>query len=113
MKSGNRHMLSAVLFLMFTGWPAGDALSWQELGQGLWLGEFEPPAQTISGGEIAVVKIDPRFYRPAEVDILMGDPSKISRALGWKPKIRLRELIEEMIQAEREALREQLYGNRK
>ena len=60
-----------------------------------------------------VLKIDPRFYRPAEVDILVGDPTKITNAFGWKPKIHFRELIEEMLQEEIKALRKELYGNRK
>lgn len=38
------------------------------------------------------VKIDPRFYRPAEVDYLLGDPSKARKKLGWKPKITFKEL---------------------
>ena len=38
------------------------------------------------------VKIDPRFYRPAEVDYLLGDPSKAMKKLGWKPKITFKEL---------------------
>lgn len=57
-----------------------------------------------------VVKIDPRFYRPAEVDILVGDPTKINEAFGWKPKIQFRELIQEMIKEERHILRKELYG---
>ena len=44
-----------------------------------------------------IVKIDKKFFRPAEVDILMGDPSKIKKELNWKPKHTLDSLIEEMI----------------
>ncbi len=44
-----------------------------------------------------IVKIDKKFFRPAEVDILMGDPSKIKKELNWRPKHTLDSLIEEMI----------------
>jgi len=54
------------------------------------------------------VKIDPRFYRPAEVDYLLGDPSKAMKKLGWKPKISFKELARLMTEfdlelAQREA----------
>jgi len=51
------------------------------------------------------VKIDERFYRPAEVDLLVGNASKARRAFGWEPSIRLSDLVREMVQ---EDLR--LYG---
>ena len=44
-----------------------------------------------------VVKIDPRYFRPTEVDKLLGDSSKAKKKLGWEPKINLEQLIEEMI----------------
>ncbi len=46
------------------------------------------------------VKVDPKFYRPAEVDKLLGDASKAQRVLGWKPEISFRELIEMMVDAD-------------
>jgi len=54
------------------------------------------------------VKIDPRFFRPAEVDYLLGDPAKATKKLGWKPKITFKELARIMTDydlelAEREA----------
>ena len=51
-------------------------------------------------GEI-VIKIDPRYYRPTEVQELMGDASKAKNKLGWKPKITLEELVSEMVKAEK------------
>lgn len=51
------------------------------------------------------VVIDPAFYRPAEVDVLLGDSSKAQRVLGWKPQIDLREMICEMVDADLERLR--------
>lgn len=44
--------------------------------------------------------IDPEFFRPAEVDILLGDPTKASRKLGWKAKTDLKELITMMVEAD-------------
>ena len=48
-------------------------------------------------GEI-VVKINPKFYRPAEVEFLLGDPSKVKRDLGWEPKTRFPELVRMMVE---------------
>jgi GDPmannose 4,6-dehydratase len=44
-----------------------------------------------------LVEIDPKYFRPAEVDILIGDPSKALSRLGWRPKVRLSELIKMMV----------------
>lgn len=43
------------------------------------------------------VKIDPRYFRPAEVDLLLADPSKVQNALGWKPRITFPELVSRMV----------------
>ncbi|MBW4026091.1 GDP-mannose 4,6-dehydratase [Acidipila rosea] len=56
-----------------------------------------------------LVSIDPRYFRPAEVETLLGDPSKAREELGWTPRITFRELVEEMVSedlksAERDAL---------
>jgi GDPmannose 4,6-dehydratase len=56
------------------------------------------------------VKIDPRYYRPAEVDLLVGDPSKAKQKLGWTPKMSFKELIPMMVQADLEAERLKLEG---
>src|SRR5207247_4892073 len=42
------------------------------------------------------VEVDPRYFRPAEVDLLLGDPSKARRDLGWKPRVTLRQLAKMM-----------------
>lgn len=47
-----------------------------------------------------VVRIDPRYYRPTEVETLLGDPSKAREKLGWSPRTSLHELIREMISAD-------------
>jgi GDPmannose 4,6-dehydratase len=46
------------------------------------------------------VKQDPRFYRPAEVDLLVGDPSKAGRVLGWEPTVDFRQLVRLMVDAD-------------
>ncbi len=48
----------------------------------------------------AVVTQDPRHLRPAEVDLLLGDPSKAKRVLGWEPKVSFRELVQMMCDAD-------------
>ncbi len=47
-----------------------------------------------------VVKVDPRYYRPTEVDLLIGDPTKSQTKLGWKPKYSLDMLVKEMVESD-------------
>jgi len=55
------------------------------------------------------VKIDPRYYRPAEVDLLLGDPSKAKKVLKWEPKVTFKELAAMMVETDmRIAKREKL-----
>ena len=56
-----------------------------------------------------VVEIDPRYFRPAEVDLLIGDPSKAVKNLGWKPVVGLPELIRMMVNADIEEARRELH----
>jgi GDPmannose 4,6-dehydratase len=56
-----------------------------------------------------IVAVDPRYYRPTEVEALLGDASKAKRELGWQPRITFRELVKEMVEedlkaAEKDAL---------
>jgi GDPmannose 4,6-dehydratase len=48
------------------------------------------------------VEIDPQFYRPAEVDLLIGDPTKAKEKLGWTPTVKFAELVEIMMKADLE-----------
>jgi len=50
------------------------------------------------------VKLDERFYRPAEVDLLVGDAGKARSAFGWKPTYTFQQLIEEMVRADLESV---------
>ena len=45
----------------------------------------------------AIVRVDPRYFRPTEVETLLGDPTKAHQKLGWKPKITFHELVAEMV----------------
>jgi GDPmannose 4,6-dehydratase len=56
-----------------------------------------------------IVEVDPRYFRPTEVDTLLGDPSKAKEKLGWVPKITFEQMVKEMVEkdiniAERDAL---------
>ena len=44
-----------------------------------------------------IVKVDPRYFRPAEVETLLGDPSKAKNELGWIPEITVEEMCSEMV----------------
>ena len=54
------------------------------------------PEYTIETGK-EVVAVDPRYYRPTEVELLIGDPTKAQQQLGWKPKYDLKTLVKEMV----------------
>ena len=56
------------------------------------------------------VEIDPRYFRPAEVDLLIGDASKAEKKLGWKPKTHFKELVRIMVDADMKILADQLAG---
>jgi GDPmannose 4,6-dehydratase len=67
----------------------------QEVGRVLTCrGEFK-----LEVGRI-VVMVDPKYYRPTEVDLLIGNSSKAKRVLGWQPKVSLDELIVEMVKSD-------------
>jgi GDPmannose 4,6-dehydratase len=70
-------------------------------------GEHERGIVTSVSGERArckpgdvIVRVDPRYYRPTEVDTLLGDPSKARDQLGWQPTITLEQLVKEMIDSD-------------
>ena len=70
----------------------GINIIWQ--GQGI--DEVGLDAKT---GEV-LVKVNPRFFRPTEVELLLGNPSKAEEVLGWKRKVCFKELVKEMISFE-------------
>jgi GDPmannose 4,6-dehydratase len=56
------------------------------------------------------VEIDPRYFRPTEVDCLQGDASKAERVLGWRPKVKFHDLVRLMVDADSKLLEDQLSG---
>jgi GDPmannose 4,6-dehydratase len=71
---------------------AGLALEWQGTGVD------EVGVEAATGRPL--VRVDPRYFRPAEVDLLLGDASKARRELGWTPKVGFDELVDRMVDAE-------------
>ncbi|SHI91800.1 GDPmannose 4,6-dehydratase [Cruoricaptor ignavus] len=58
-----------------------------------------------------VVRVDPQYYRPTEVDLLIGDPSKAKNELGWQPKYDLNALVKDMISSDLELAKKDLINN--
>ncbi|MDI9371023.1 MAG: GDP-mannose 4,6-dehydratase [Synergistaceae bacterium] len=88
--TGETHSVREFATLAFA--EAGIPLEWR------WEGVEERGVRTDSGE--TVVEVDPRYFRPTEVDLLLGDPSKARRKLGWERKITFGELVTEMVRAD-------------
>jgi GDPmannose 4,6-dehydratase len=69
-----------------------------------WKGKGVDETGTCGKTGKTVVRIDPKYFRPTEVDILLGDPSKAKKTLGWKPTVTFDRLVEIMVKADRESL---------
>lgn len=69
----------------------------------IWEGEGDEEKGYHAGS--VVVAIDPKFYRPAEVDLLLGDASKAKEELGWEPEVGFKELVEMMADSDLELLK--------
>lgn len=65
-----------------------------------WSGEAAKTKAIDKKSGIVVVQINPAFYRPAEVDVLIGTPAKAKEKLGWVPEVRFETLIELMVEAD-------------
>jgi GDPmannose 4,6-dehydratase len=57
-----------------------------------------------------LVKVDPKFFRPAEVELLLGDPSKAERELGWRRKVPFARLVERMVEADLDRMKKEAGG---
>jgi GDPmannose 4,6-dehydratase len=77
----------------------GIELSWEGSG-------VDEKGIDVSSGKV-LVKVDPKYFRPSEVDLLWGDPTKAKVELGWKPKTSLKELIHIMVNYD---LKNETYG---
>jgi GDPmannose 4,6-dehydratase len=96
--SGEQHSVRD--FVNIAAGELGITLTWSGKGKD----EVAHDAQGVER-----VRVDARYFRPTEVDSLLGDASKARRELGWKPKVTFKELVEEMVSsdladAERDAL---------
>ncbi len=86
-------------FIDKTAQELGITLAWEGEGiseQGRVAKIEGDKAQAVKVGDV-IVKIDPRYFRPAEVETLLGDPTKAKEKLGWVPKITLDDMVEEMV----------------
>ena len=70
-----------------------------------WAGDGLEEVGMDSTTKKVLIRIDPKYFRPTEVDLLLGDPSKAKQKLGWEPKILFHELVEEMVAADFQALK--------
>jgi GDPmannose 4,6-dehydratase len=80
---------------------AGIELAWE--GKGI-----EEKGYNARTGE-PLVEVDPRYFRPTEVDLLLGDPSKARRKLGWEPSVKFDELVREMVEKDIQHFRKEIY----
>jgi GDPmannose 4,6-dehydratase len=88
-------------FVEFAAAELGVSLSWNGEGeseQGV-VSAVEGKDAKCKVGDV-IVKVDPRYFRPTEVETLLGDPSKAKEKLGWTPSTSLKELVAEMVQAD-------------
>jgi len=79
-------------------------LSAQQLGWGgiQWSGQGVEETGSRADTGAVVVRVDPRYFRPAEVETLLGDPSKAHAKLGWTPTTTLEELVAEMVASDKQ-----------
>lgn len=87
----------------------GMQIEWQGAGEGERGVLASAPAECAAQPGTMIVAVDPRYFRPAEVETLLGDPSKARAKLGWKPRTSFDDLVSEMVendmqQARRDAL---------
>jgi len=85
-------------------------LSFKHVGIDIqWQGDKEEEIgiDSISGN--ILVEVDPRYYRPTEVDLLLGDATKANNILGWKPKVKFKELVNLMTEADWEKVKKRGY----
>jgi GDPmannose 4,6-dehydratase len=64
-----------------------------------WVGDGVDEKGVLDNG-LTIIEIDEKYYRPAEVDVLLGDYSKAKRVLGWEPKVKFEELVNIMIKSD-------------
>ncbi len=98
--TGEQHSVRE--FVELSARELGISLEWQGEGvheKGIVTGIRYPGEHSLVLGQ-TIVEVDPKFFRPAEVDTLLGDPSKAYKRLGWKPRIPFSHLVAEMTEAD-------------
>jgi GDPmannose 4,6-dehydratase len=88
------HQISVREFIQKVALKLEMRLQWQ--GTGL----SEKAYWKTKSGEKCIISVDPEYYRPAEVETLLGDATKAHKKLGWKPKTNIDQLIEEMVDSD-------------
>lgn len=73
---------------------------------------LEEAAEIVGINWKKIVEVDPKYFRPTEVDLLLGDATKAKRQLGWVPKTSFKELVRIMVEADMTLVEQQLYGVR-
>ncbi|MCA1946167.1 MAG: GDP-mannose 4,6-dehydratase [Desulfovibrio sp.] len=122
--TGEQHSVRE--FVTLAGRELGMEIAWQ--GEGLAehgvVAGLTPRRIQVDGQEISlsfkglsvgdvVVSVDPRYFRPTEVETLLGDPAKAKRTLGWEPRISFAELVQEMARHDLlQALRDETLKNK-
>ena len=85
-------------------------LSFKHVGIDIkWQGEKEEEIGIDSNSGNILIEIDPRYYRPTEVELLLGDYSKAKKELGWEPKIKFNKLVELMVESDWEKVKKRGY----
>lgn len=74
-----------------------------------WRGKDENEEGVGPQGQV-LVKVDPRYFRPAEVDLLLGDPTKAKNELGWNPKVTFKGLVDMMVEGDIQNIERQMQG---
>ncbi|HSY86664.1 MAG TPA: GDP-mannose 4,6-dehydratase [Verrucomicrobiae bacterium] len=95
--TGETHTVREFVELAFA--ETGRQIAWQGAGT-------QEHGVDAKNGQI-LVSIDPRYFRPTEVDYLHGDPAKAKAKLGWKHKVSFRELVSEMVASDLQVVREE------
>ena len=89
-------------------------LTFSELGIKInWFGERENERGKDKDSGKTLIYIDPKYYRPTEVDILLGNPEKAKEKLGWQASTNLKDLVKIMVEAEMKAIRKITYNQNK
>ena len=89
-------------FIKMSAQELGVELTFQGVGieeKGIVSKIMYPNETKLKVGD-AIIKIDPRYFRPTEVETLLGDPTKAKEKLGWTPQITVQEMIKEMVQCD-------------